>query len=150
MAYSKYITAQVNPTITLDAYTAGDVVGGLLTFDLSQLTTNGGLLNNLVLIDEDSQAEAYKLYLFDALPSTITNDAAFAPTIADLTKLRTVITIATADYVTVNSMDYVLKEDINVIFSTAVGALYGYLVATDTPDYANTDALWLALGVIGE
>lgn len=132
-------------TVTTAAYTAGDVVGGLLTFS-SDAIHSGIMLNAVVLIDEDSQAEAYSLYLFDGLPTTIANDAAFAPTIADLRKLVKVVTIAATDYTTVNSLDYARVEDLNDLIPLgATGAFYGYLVATDTPDYTNTDTLYIRL-----
>lgn len=150
MGFTKFANPSVNPTITLDAYTANDVVGGLLQFDVSALIVNGGLLNQAILIDEDSQEETYRLFLFEALPSTIANDAAFAPTIDDLNKLVAVIDFAAADYVTVNSLDYCIVTDINNVFVTSVGILYGYLVATDTPDMATVDALTIRLYVVSE
>jgi hypothetical protein len=149
--YGKLIKSVVTPTVVLTAYSAEDVIGGLLTFDVSELTTNGGLINSAILIVEDSQAEPFKLYLFDSLPSTIADDAAFAPTVADLQKLCSVISFLTADYVTVNTFDYCIVTDINNVFSTTTGKLYGYLVANaSTPDYANADTLTITLRILGE
>src|SRR5688500_9821651 len=149
--HTKIIKPSVTPTVALTAYTAEDVVGGLLEFDVSALSVNGGLINSAVLIDEDSQAEPFKLYIFDSLPSTIADDAAFAPTVADLQKLVCVISFAAASYVTVNTFDYCIVEDINTAFSTTTGKLYGYLVANaSTPDYANVDTLTITLRIISE
>ncbi len=150
MSFTKFEDPSVNPTITLTAYTANDVVGGLLQFDVSALIVNGGIINKAILIDEDSKAETYRLFLFDSAPSTIANGDAFAPTIDDLNKLVDVITFAAADYVTVNSLDYIIVDDINNVFVTEVGILYGYLVATDTPDMDTVDALTIRLYVVSE
>jgi hypothetical protein len=151
MRYQEFIKPSVTPTVVLTAYSAEDVVGGLLQFDVSQLSVNGGIINSAILIDEDSQAEPFKLYLFDSLPSTIADDAAFAPTVADLQKLCSVIEFAAASYVTVNTFDYCIVTDINDVFSTSTGKLYGYLVANaSTPDYANADTLTITLRILSE
>lgn len=131
----------VELTVTLDAYTAVDVVGGLIEID-AHSAGGGGVLRRLVLVDEDSQAEEYTLYLFNAEPSTIADAAAFAPTVADLRKLIATISIAAADYTTINTFDYVIKE-VDLEYSAPDGKLYAYLVAVATPDYANTDTLFL-------
>jgi hypothetical protein len=132
-------------TVTLAAYTAGDVVGGLIALDVHS-PQGGGVLKRLTLVDEDSLAEPYKAYIFDSAPSTIANDAAFAPTLADLQKLIGIVTIVAMDYVVLNDgaadHDIVMKE-LDIPFTAAHGKIYVYLVATDTPDYVNTDALLL-------
>lgn len=149
--YGKYIKSAPTITVTLNAYSDNDVVGGLITFELDGLSQNGGILNGLLLTDAANQSEPYRLFLFHDLPSTIANDAAFAPTIADLKKLFAVVTIAAADYVTVNSLQFVLKEDINDVFSVTNNRLYGYLVANgSTPDYAAATDLSLTLFIAGE
>ena len=150
MSFTKFAAPTVNPTITLDAYTAGDVVGGLLQFDVSALIVNGGIINRAIIIDEDSQAEGYRLFLFSAEPTTIADAAAFAPTIGDLNKLVGVITFEAANYVTVNSLDYIIVNDLNNVYVTEVGILYGYLVATATPDMVLVDALTIRLYVVSD
>ena len=135
-------------TVALDAYTDGDVVGGLLTFDV-HTAMGGGLINRVRLVDEDSQDEPYNLYLFNAVPSTIVDDAAFAPTVADLQKLIAVVSISGAT--TVNSLDYWMSSALNYAFTAQNGNLYGYLVATGgTPDYINADTLSLYLDIVSE
>lgn len=152
MHYSQFL--KISPdSLVVDtaAYSDGDVVGGLLTFTLTGLRQNGGMLNGLLLTDAANQSEPYRLYLFHELPSTIADQAAFAPTIADLKKLFAVVTIAAADYLTPNSLGVVIKEDINNIFVTTNNKLYGYLVANgSTPDYAAGTNLSLTLFILGE
>lgn len=144
--YADYLTIDVEPTVTLAAYTANDVVGGLLTFSVAT-GPRRGVIRQLLLVDEDSQAETYTLYLFSDTPTTIADADAFAPTIADLRKLIGTVAIASASYVTVNSLDYINILAIDLEFFTSSGNIYGYLVATDTPDYTNADTLYLRLSV---
>lgn len=149
---SKNLTVAANGadgiTVDLDAYTDGDVVGGLLTFDV-HTAMGGGLLNRVRLVDEDSQDEPYLLYLFNAQPSTIADAEAFAPTVADLRKLLCVISISSAT--TVNSLDYWHSDNLNYAFSVDGETLYGYLVPNGgTPDYTKADTLAIYLEIVSE
>lgn len=151
MPYTKFIKSAPTITVATAAYTDGDVVGGLITFELEGLTQNGGILNSVLLTDAANQSEPYRLYLFHELPSTIADADPFAPTIADLKKLFAVITIAALDYITPNSLGFVIKSASNAVFSTNNGRLYGYLVANgSTPDYAAATDLSLTLFIQGE
>lgn len=149
--YGKYIKSAPTIAVATTAYSDNDVVGGLITFPLTGLSQNGGILNGLLLTDAANQSEPYRLFLFHELPIEIDDADAFAPTIADLKKLFAVVTLAAADYVTVNSLQFVLKEDINNVFNSTDGNLYGYLVANgSTPDYAAVTDLSLTLFILGE
>lgn len=148
MSFTKFINPSVNPTIDTDAYTAVDVMGGLLEFDVSGLAINGGILNQAILIDEDSLGVSCNLYLFEAEPTTIADDEAFAPTIDDLSKLFAVIAFTT--FTTINSLDYSIVDDINNLFVTTDGKLYGYLVTDGTPDPTTVDAITIRLYIVSE
>lgn len=145
---AKHLDVSVTPTIGTDAYTANDVVGGLLTFALPSITVAGGLINRVLLTDDDNEQAALTLYLFNAEPSAIADDAAFAPTISDLQKLVAVVDLST--YVAVNSNAYSLVEDINNSFQGNKNALYGYLVCTGTPTYTAATDLTVIVSVISE
>lgn len=133
------------------AYTANDVVGGLLTFSLVGLITNGGILNSVYLVDDDNEGAALTLYLFSAKPTVIADDAAFAPSAADLQKMFAVVSIASGDYVTVNSLKYVYKDDINQLLAAdGTMSIYGYLVCGATPTYAANKTLFVRLSILGE
>ena len=139
----------VTPVITLTAYTAGDVVGGLMTFDISTPNLDG-FLRGVRITDDAAQSEQYVLYISDALPSTIANDAAYAPTVADLNKLATTVVVATADWTEIGAGDFALlgeHEDtkMEVPIHSDNGSLYLYAVATDTPDYVAVDDLVFTL-----
>jgi hypothetical protein len=125
-----------------DAYTDGDVVGGLLTF--GTLITPGSILRHLMLTDQGNQGVALDLWLFDAAPTTIADDAAFAPAYADLQKLVAKVAIAGADYSTENSMKWVAKTGLEILLVRPT--LYGYLVCNgSTPTYGAEKLLYIRL-----
>lgn len=142
--YNRTITAQLSPTISTTAYTANDVVGGLLEFDVVE-SGGGGVVGQIEIADDHDVKAAFKLYLFNAAPTTIANDAAFAPTIADLQKLIGIVEIAAADYSTINGNAWAQVKDLNIWYSAQTGTLYGYLVSDATPDYNATTDLTITL-----
>jgi len=120
------------------AYTADDVVGGLMTFAITDQGFDGQLTSVLVT-DAAAQGEAYTLYIFESVPSTIADDAAWAPTLADLKKLVTTVTVGTVDYSHGGSVALLGEHEdaqMKVPLHSDNGDLYIYAVATDTPDYA--------------
>lgn len=129
------------------AYSANDVVGGLLTFDVAN-AAGSGCVQAVRLVDDDNENAAMTLYLFNAAPTVFADDAAFAPTVADLKKLIGIVTIAAGNYVTLNGNSVALLQgpsSPNVFFKTATGMIYGYLVCTGTPTYTAATDLHLTL-----
>lgn len=137
----------VTPTIGTVAYTAGDVVGGLMTFGITDQGFDGQL-SSILVTDAAAQGEAYTLYVFEAVPSTIADDAAFAPTLADLKKLVTTVAVGTADYGHGGSMALLgghEDTEMKVPVHSNNGDLYIYAVAVATPDQvAVTDLTFTA------
>jgi hypothetical protein len=139
---------------SLDAFTAEDVVGGstlgYVTFDnpLPQVK-GGGYIAWVRLTDDADQSEPYRIYIYDNAPSTIAEDAAFAPTEADWLKTLGCITIAATDYDTSGADACAFKagKDVKtgefIIFDNLdTGKLYFRFVANaSTPDYADADDL---------
>ena len=83
-------------TVDTDAYTDGDVVGGTLTSEaLDLISGQGAFISSGRLVDAAGQEATYELYIYDATPSTIADDAAHAPTLADELKCLGRIPIAT-------------------------------------------------------
>lgn len=132
-------------TVDTDAYSANDVVGGLLTLNIAKSSGGGGLLRRIILVDDHNQSEPFTLYLFDATPTSFADDAAFAPTNADLEKLIGTVAITAGDYVTVNSNGYAIVDDIDLEFNPLDGNVYAYLVCGETPDYNAATDLHLRL-----
>lgn len=142
--------ASVAPTITAGAYSAGDVVGGLLTFELrpapvAGVTPCSGFLRIVSVVDDDNEKAACKLHIFRDQPSSIADNAAFAPTVGDLQKRIGVVEIAAADYTTLNSNAQALVSGIEMEFDSVNGNLYAYLVADATPTYTAVTDLTVAI-----
>jgi hypothetical protein len=136
--YNRNVTVDNTPTITAGAYSANDVIGGLQTIEIN--ASSGGTIRRVNLVDDDSEAAAMTLYFFDQQPSTIADNAAFAPTVADLKKLIGTVDIAAGDYVTVNSNDYVVVNNVNLDYAIS-DTIYVYAVVTGTPTYTATSDL---------
>lgn len=147
MFTDKVINAQVTPTIDDDAYTANDVVGGLMTFNVASPSMSG-IINKVKITDADNEGAALDLYIFSAVPSTIADDAAGALVIADLDKLVCKVEVAAADYEAVNSLKFAVKEDINAVYTTDTGNLYMYAICTGTPTYASAALLKFTITVL--
>lgn len=148
---------EVPITVTLDAYTAEDVVGGLLTSDEIPQLSGGGYIAWVRLVDDAMQAEPYDLYVFNSPPSTIANDAAWAPLEADWLKFLGQIDIAAADYNTTGSeADCAIVAGKDVVTDDYIwfdnlpnNRLYFYLVANNsTPDYADANDLTMHICVL--
>lgn len=147
---------EVPITVTLSAYDAGDVVGGTLTSEAIKQLQGGGYIHAVRLTDDATQAEAYKLWVFDAAPSTIADAAAHAPTEADYLKCVGVIDIPATAYRTDGTeADCAFAKGIDektgdyVLFGNlASGSLFFRLVAVATPDYADADDLTLHIGIM--
>jgi hypothetical protein len=142
----------VTPTVDTVAYTAGDVVGGLMTFAVTPQGFDGEIKSVLVT-DAANQKEPYTLYVFNEAPTTFADQAAFMPTAADLNKLVTTVTVGTADYTTsASTIGYALlggheDTDMAIPVHSDNGDLYIYAVAASTPDYTTASDLVLTVTV---
>lgn len=147
MLYGRNKTLTLTPTITTIAYSAGDVIGGLLEFDVSGGAGGGGILQSLCIIDDANVKADVTLYLFDSEPTEIADNAAFAPALADLKKIIYALNVPSASQSTLNGNGFYFRGAIDQGFSAPTGKLYGYLVATATPTYAAATDLTLRLSM---
>jgi hypothetical protein len=153
MVLDKWIESVVTITPDTAAYSANDVIGASpLVFDVSGSVSNGGLINTLVVVDNEIGA-AGALWLFKptsagAAPTTIADNGAFAPVFADLQNLMVIITLPS--FITVNSLKVALLEDVNTRFYTQNGKLYGYYVPSGAPDWAASKTVQISMGILGQ
>ena len=138
------------PTVT-GTYASGDNVGGKLTFT-NAVGRNGDalLLRNVTLVDLSNQKIVGELLIFDSDPSasTSTDNAAQTIATADASKVIARVTIAAADYVTIDSKGIAsLALNPRVLKAANSGRnLYAVFVTTGAPTYGN-NSLLLQLGV---
>lgn len=139
------IKVTLYPTITAGAYSAGDVVGGLLSFAFASGRGASGIVRDVRIADDDDEKAACKLWLFERQPTAFADNAAFAPTMADLKYCAGVIAIAAADYTTVNSNAWAGIHEIGYDFTIEQGTLYGYLVCDATQSFTAATDLAITL-----
>lgn len=123
------VTRTVTPTVTAGAYAANDVVGGVLEFELAARRNGlGGLVSGVTIIDDAGQDSEMELWLFNAEPDAIADNAAFAPTEDDLHDFAGSISTADGSWRSAGtpSTCYVDKY---VRFNLTTGrSLWGFLV----------------------
>lgn len=131
----------VQPTISAGAYSANDVIGGLLEFPIPR--NGSGFVRGVEITDDDNEKAACKLYLFASRPTAFADNAAFAPTIDDLKSLFAIVTIGSGDYSTINNnAKAIVSTNTSLDFEFQnQPAVYGYLVCDATPTYTATTDL---------
>ena len=123
--------------ISLDPYSAGDVVGGLIVFDTHLSPGGGGRITDFYLTDATGQQEPYTLYFFDKLPVEIDDADPFdgAQVIADMDKLIAIEDLPAGRYTVLNSLSQVHLPDLEINFEAQHGKLGLFAVPVATPDY---------------
>ena len=135
---------KVTPTVTAGAYTANDVVGGLLTFG----GLRNGTLQAITICDNATQAVNYLLVLFESAPTGISDNATFDIADADLDKIIYQDSLTSASErqaFTDNSYHYLYG--LSVPIWSAGGTVYGFLITTGTPTYAATSDITVTLQI---
>jgi hypothetical protein len=135
MAYKDYRPIDYVITASDAAYTANDVVGGLLTIPIPN-GANGRLVGYSIAVGEVSIAVPGALWIYSTIPTTaILDNAAFAPVHADNAKNLAVLTLPTAIAVA-NFNIYQAILTTPLPFSTS-GNLYIYFVTSGTPNFTG-------------
>lgn len=123
-------------TITPDTniYAAGDVVGGLVELENVQTAAGGLLVQPMSIADDDNEGAGFTIHIFDRKPTDGTDNAAWAPTFADLTKRASKVDVAAADYETINSLKIANVDDINDLVGNT--QIWLMVISTGAPTYA--------------
>lgn len=132
---------RVTPTVTAaSAYTAGNVVGGVLTFASAvQSTVLSGVLESVTVVVKSNYTGGFKLYLFDSTPgTTFTDKTAPAVTTADASKFLDFVTLSSADQGLGTNNTYYVADNIGKSLKLVGTSLYGVLVAVGTPTFTTT------------
>lgn len=143
-------TAIVAPTITVTAgaYTANDVVGGVVTLTgAARVSGTATTLTRLSLMDAANQKAQLEILFFNANPSasTFTNDAAPVIHANDIAKYVGRVTVYASDYVTINSKALVCLANIGLAMKPVSADLYMVICTPGTPTYAATSDLTMSL-----
>lgn len=145
---SSSITISQTPTVTAGAYSAGDAVGGLLTFDNAALVAgDGGVIKSLIILDDAGQDAQLELWLFKEAFTPMADNAAWAPSEADLRKLVGIISTSDGAWFAAGTPSAARVECSQVYTCTAT-SLYGQLKTGGTPTFAATDDITVVLGLL--
>jgi len=135
------IAISQTPTVTVGAYSANDAVGGLLTFaNAGRFAGGSGVLKNVLFIDDAGQDAVLELWLFNSTFTAMVDNAAWAPSQADLRKLVAIISTNDGDWFAAGTPS-VARVEVSQDYNLAVGgtSLFGQLVTRGTPTFAATD-----------
>ena len=142
------ITIAQTPTITAGAYSAGDAVGGLLTFaNAARTAGKGGVLKNVLCIDDAGQDAELELWMFSQTFAAMADNAAWAPSEADLENLVAIVstvdgTWRAAGTPSAISIEAALRYDLTGT------SLFGQLVTRGAPTFAATDDITVVVGLL--
>lgn len=119
-------------TPSTSAYATGNVLGGLLYFDMTKATNGGGFIIGATAMDNDTKGAlvAGDLYLFNALPTTIADRANFAGTLVLADWLARATKISFASYDVDSAFESCEVTNINRAFASPNGWLYGFYKIT--------------------
>ena len=136
---SEGITITQTPTVTAGVYHAGDVVGGLLTFaNAARSSGGGGVIKDVVIVDDNGQDAEMELWLFDTTITAIANNDAWALTEVQLHTLITIVKSTDGAWCasgtpSANAIEVARRYDCTGT------SLFGQLVTRGTPTFAATD-----------
>lgn len=133
------------PVITAGAYAANDVVGGLIKLDLDGVPDGAsGYLHSIVVSDKNNIKTALKVHFFTSAPASIADNAAFAPTYAEIKKRFAVIAVGAADFTSISTYAQAIKDGLRNSFvtdSATADSLWVYVTCDGTPTFSATDGL---------
>jgi len=144
-------SVSVTPVITAGAYSAGDVVGGLMEFaDAVSAPMKSGMIQTATISDEADQGAALKLLCFSGSVTVAADNAALSISDDDSRKMVASIAFASADYDDVGGAKVQVKAGINQAFTIPSDrSLYCQLFANaSTPTYAATNDVTVTLVIL--
>lgn len=142
-------TITQTPTVTAGAYSAGDCVGGKLTFAAATREAGGGgVIKDMLIIDDAGQDVEMELWLFASDFTSPGDNAAWAPAEDDLEILCAIISTADGAWFAAGTPS-VARVECSQRFDLGSGtSLLGQLVTRGTPTFANTDDITVNIGVL--
>jgi len=146
---SKIVSIAVTPTVTVGAYSAKDVVGGLLTFANAASVYKGyGIIRKVTIKNNAMVADLLWLNLFSQAPATIADNAAYDPTDAEMLTCVGSIPIVAADYI-LGTDNAIATKLVEFPFTLVAGgtSLFGYLSTVATPTYAAVTDVTVTLTI---
>ncbi len=141
-------TISQTPTVTAGAYSANDAVGGLLTFtNAARVSGGGGILKDLLIIDDAGQDAELELWLFSETFTAMNDNAAWDPSQADLRKLVAIISTASGIWFDAGT-ESAARIEVSQRYDLVGTSLFGQLVTRGTLTFSATDDVTAILGLL--
>ena len=148
LSAAKGTTISQTPTVTAGAYIAGDAVGGLLTFaNAARFSGGGGVIKDVIILDDAGQDVELELWLFKETFTAIADNGAFDISQADLRNLQCIITTADGSYFA-SGTESAARVEVSQRYDLTGTSLFGQLVTRSTPTYAATDDVTVIIGLL--
>jgi len=142
------INISQTPTVTAGAYSANDAVGGLLTFaNAGRVSGVGGVIKNMLLLDDAGQDATMELWLFNQTFTAMADNAAWAPSEADLRKLVAIISTVDGAWFAAGTPS-AARVEVSQRYAVTGTSLFGQLVTRGTPTFAATDDITVVVGLL--
>ena len=143
------LTISQTPTITAGAYSANDACGGLLTFANAARVSGGkGVIQSVVIIDDDLEDSELDLVLFDRTFTAMADNAAWSPSDADNQNCIGHITIGAEKYCDGDDNSIATVVNCGLAFTLSGTSMFGQLVIRDGNTYTATDDLTVKIVIL--
>jgi len=136
------------PTISTSIYASGDHVGTLMTFE-APISSRGGLVEHVTVIDKSKQKSILNILFFSGSPTLLSADnAALDISDDDMANLCLgYVPIAAADYKDLANSSVATVSTIKMAIERTTTAFYAVILSGGTPTYAGTTDLVIKLGI---
>ena len=145
---SESITVIVTPTVTAGLYAAGQCVGGILVFaNAARGAGYGGVIKDLIVVDDAGQDAQMELWLFDQTFTSPGDTVAWAATEADLHNLVAIISSSDGSWFD-GGTPHALVVEVSQQYTCLATSLFGQLVNRGAPTFAAIDDVSCILGLL--
>lgn len=132
----------ISPTVDTGIYAAGDAIDVLQTIsDAGNQADQSGIIEQVILVDGAAQDAAIDLIFYEAVVTDGTDNAVYAPSLAELKQSLGTVSILAADYDDYGANGDVATVTPNFFFQMEnTRNLFFQMVSRGTPTYsAGTD-----------
>lgn len=149
--YPSTVCVSATPVADTAAYATGELIGGKLSFPGAlRNQTRAGYVTSVVVLDKAAQAIDLEVELFDQDPTntTFTDQAAFDPDDADLSKMKTPILLGSTERFSFadNSLHAIGSLSIAIGGnSSSTSTMYGALIARGAYDGESASDLTVTI-----
>lgn len=148
-------TIQVVPSLAVSTsiYASGDIVGGKLTLPNAVRVSGGtGMIQSIMVIDQDNQKPVFDLLIFDRDPSngTYSDNGAFTIHASDAPFLIRRISVSAGDWTTIGGIGIADLDALGRTINANSGtSLYGLIILNgSTPTYTASTKLTIKIGIL--